>query len=294
MNEKRFLIFLILIRWIAKVRPIGGSYYLAKKLGKWFSPRLQENEQLSYNLTRSHFSVERIQSEIMRYHQHAAINYLHSHLYSKMNAKWLERYIVVEGLEHLERPKGQGILVLSAHQHHLMMLGVAFGLAKQRVFPVLLDPKETVPHFLESYYTMAISESEKHYQGGKYLLVGLRPSYTREIYRRLSQGDIVISANDFPKSIAPKRRHDISFFGQSISCPVGTMEIALKTKAKCVMAFVSTGFDMPFKVTISSLDYAEDESALETIVNAYGNQLEQNIRSDPAAWEGWKWGDLYQ
>lgn len=284
------------MRLISIIRPLSLSYFLAKLAGRFFSARLNENVQLSHNMsnalatgTQDKYDIE---TEIYHYHQHAAINYLNSFLYKKMNQSWLENIIIVEGLEYLSRESEQGLLVLSAHQHHLMLLGAAFGLTGHKTFPVLMDPKETVPAYLEQYYDMAISDSEKLYNGGKYMLVGFKPSFTREIYRNLKSGDIVISANDFPKDIAPKRRKNIPFYGQHISCPVGTIEIAIKTGAKIVTAFVTQSLDLPFKVTIAPLDY--DEKNITSIVAAYGKELEKNILREPAAWEGWKWGGLFE
>jgi lauroyl/myristoyl acyltransferase len=291
-TQIKYLLFLKIIHGLSRIRPIALGYMLARITGKYFSPRTKENQTIYKNLLLAGLPDEQAKVEVNKFHQHAAINYLHSYLFKKMNQKWVGQHIIINGLEHINRGEDEGLLILSSHQHHLMMLGTALGVSGEQIFPILMAPEETVPAFLEHYYNMAIANSEKQYNGGKYLLVKLKPTYTRNIYRVLKNGGIVISANDFPDNIAPKRRTKINLIKREISCPTGTIEIALKSKTKFVSAFVTQGLHPPFVIDILPID--PNIPTVESITNIYSKHLNHNIQSAPAAWEGWKWDNLYQ
>lgn len=283
--------FLFLIKCISHIRPYSLSYRLACYAADFISPRHLEDDILNSHFRQCGLNTAESSKILKLYHRYAAVNYLNTFLYRKMDRHWLGRYISFDGLHHLQRPSDQGILVLTAHQHCLMMLGVAFGLNGNRTYPVLMDPDETVPDELKPYFDKAIADSQHHYNGGEYILVRFGPSYTRNIYRIFEQGDMLISANDFPKNIAPKRRINIPFYNQSISCPTGTIEIALKSGAKIVTAFISGGINEPFNIKIRPI--SDDEPSLKSIMNQYGIYLNNVVQSDTGSWEGWKWHELF-
>ncbi len=283
--------FLFWIKCISHIRPYSLSYRIASYAADFISPRHLEDDTVNSHFQQCDFNTPESSHALKRYHRYAAINYLNTFLYPEMDSQWLERYISFDGLHHLQRPSDQGILVLTAHQHCLMMLGVALGLSGNCTYPVLMDPDETVPDELKPYFAKAIAESQRHYNGGEYMLVRFGPSYTRNIYRVFEQGSLLISANDFPKNIAPKRRLDIPFYRKSISCPTGTIEIALKSGAKIVTAFISGGINEPFNIKIRPV--SDDDPSLKSIMNQYGIHLNDALQADAGSWEGWKWHNLF-
>jgi len=290
---KKTIKFINLIKVISTLGPYSFSYKLACLLSDLYSPRHSEDNTVLNNIKNSKIDLrgDSLNTIFKKYHHHIAINYLNTFLYKKLKPNWVSNNISFDGLEHLQRDNKQGILVLTAHQHSLMMLGVAFGLIGNKIHPVLLDPAETVPDSLKAYFKTAIKDSAVHYNNGNYILVRMAPSYTRSIYHTFNQGNMIISANDFPKNIAPKRRIDIPFFEQHISCPTGTIEIALKTQSKIVTAFISKGINTPFHISIKPISLKEKN--LNDIVQQYGSHLQQAIETDIGAWEGWKWDNLF-
>jgi lauroyl/myristoyl acyltransferase len=227
------------------------------------------------------------------YLDNAAVNHLNTYLYRAMDESWLERKIVISGAWHLRQAyaRGKGVLVLSGHQHSLMLLGVTIGLMNYPINAILMDPAVSVPPFLSHYADRAFQDSSRHYNGGRYFYVNYGKSYARPIYRALQAGQVVVSANDFPKSLAPKRRLPISFFNKQISCPTGSVEIALNCQSTILSAFIrwvrGRGFIVSFNPVMDSGD-------LPTIMKAYGAELEAAVFQDPGGWEGWKWPDLLE
>lgn len=221
---------------------------------------------------------------------HASANTLNTYLYGSMRREWLGSRIEVRNLTHLRTAfeRGRGVLVLSGHQHSLMLLAVTLGLLKLPTHAILMDPKLTVPEFLERYGDRAVRDSSLHFNGGGYIFVDYGGAFVRPVYRALEAGHVVLSANDFPASLAPKRRQVLPFLGRSISCPTGSVEIANKSGAAVVPSFIKRENG---RLVIEF--HAELHGDTQNMMTAYGSLLESTVRADPGGWEGWKWSDVF-
>lgn len=221
---------------------------------------------------------------------HSAANTLHTYLYSSMNRDWLGRVIAVRGEVHLRAAHARlaGVLVLSGHQHSLMLLAVTIGLLGFPIHPILMDPKLTAPDFLAAYAERAVRDSSAQYNGGSYVLVDYSGASVRPVHRALHAGHVVLSANDFPASLAPKRRLMLPFLGRRISCPTGSVEIAIQNGAAIVPGFIKREHG---RLLIEF--HPELQGDTETIMHAYAKLLESTVRADPGGWEGWKWHDVF-
>lgn len=295
MNQKQaYAIFLPLLSLLAALLPTRLACIFAAELGRRASPRRAELGTVLANLRRAYpEDLARQRKAAASYLRNAGMHMLSTYLYRRMDAACIGNGIELIGREHLERARaqGQGVLILSAHQHHLIRLGVSFGLAGYRVSPVLMDPTETVPDYLSSYMSRAITDSQQLFGGGHYLLVRFAPTFVRDIYRLLSQGEIVISANDFPENIAPKRRVRLPFISATtLSCPVGTVEIALANQASFVSAFIVWQGAGRFRIEIRPIDPA---GGVTSVMEQYVAHLRATVEQDPGGWEGWKWGNLF-
>ena len=113
-------------------------------------------------------------------------------------------------------------------------------------------------------------------------------AFVRPVYRALQAGRVVLSANDFPASLAPKRRQILPFLGRTISCPTGSVEIAIQSRAAIVPGFIRRE-----QGCLVLEFYPELRGDTQSIMCAYGKLLEATVRADPGGWEGWKWSDLF-
>lgn len=269
------------------------AYAAACMLARMTSPRRGEKGVVHEHMARCRDALPITPDAGWRaYMDHATANSLNTYMYRQMDRGWLGDFIQVRGEEHL-RPafaKGKGVLVLSAHQHSLMLLGVTIGLLNYPIHAILMDPAVSVPDFLKDYAQRAIEDSSAHYNGGGYIFVDYQKTFVRPVFRALQGGRVVVSANDFPRSLAPKRRLTMPFLGQRISCPTGSVEIALQCGAPIVPAFIRRmpdgGFLVEFHPEIESLDVTE-------IMKRYAGYLAATVAADPGGWEGWKWADLF-
>ncbi len=279
------------VRAIAYLRPAGLAYAAGYVWARVASPRRAEWELVQRQMRSCAPELAKpVGQGWDDYVWHAAANSLNTYLYSSMSRDWLGGAIEVRGLAHLRaaHERGAGVLVLTGHQHSLMLLGVALGLLEFPTHAILMDPKLTVPDFLEPYTERAIRDSSAHYNGGGYFFVDYNGAFVRPVFRALQAGRVVVSANDFPASLAPKRRQELPFLGRKISCPTGSVEIALQTGAAIVPAFVRRENG---RLLVEF--HPELHGDTESIMRAYGKLLEATVRADPGGWEGWKWGDVF-
>lgn len=290
-QQYNYLKYLAGIQVCANLRPIRLKYAAAYALTKVLSPRRTEVELVKAQmLSCANDLTKGVEESWQDYLWHASANTLNTYLYRTMNSGWLGSAIEVRGTSYLHDAfeRRRGVLVLSGHQHSLMLLAVALGLLKLPTHPILMNPQLTVPPFLERYATRAVQDSSFHFNGGKYIFVDYEGAFVRPVYRAFVDGHVVLSANDFPASLAPKRRQILPFLGQHISCPTGSIEIANSCRAAVIPGFARRG---PHGLVIEF--HQELSGSTEEMVRAYGGILEETVRADPGGWEGWKWPDVF-
>lgn len=290
-QQQNYRQYLAGIRACAYLKPIRLKYKAAYALTRALSPRREEVSLVKSQMLSCANSLSKGVEECWQdYLWHASTNTLNTYLYRDMHPGWLGSVIEVRGASHLHDAieRRRGVLVLSGHQHSLMQVAVTLGLMKLRTHPILMDPQLTVPEYLEDYATRAVRDSSLHFNGGNYIFVDYGGAFVRPVYRTLSDGQVVLSANDFPASLAPKRRLVMPFLGRYISCPTGSVEIANSCSAAVVPGFVKRG-----KHGLAIEFHKELSGSTEDMMRAYAGILEETVRADPGGWEGWKWPDVF-
>ncbi len=295
MSPRHFRYFLALISALTRIRPLSLAYNLAAYTASHVSLREEEMLLVRDRLTACAPSISCNGNPALwatAYRENMGVAALNTYLFREMTPDWLGRRIHVLGEAHLQSALSQnkGLLILTAHQHHLVFLGVAMGLLGLKTNPILLDPSLTVPDFLEPYMGRMLGDSERLFNGGRYLIVDLQNQFIRQIYRVFEAKEIIISANDFPNDLAPKRRIDFPFLNQNISIPYGSIKIAVEHEVQIVSAFLHWRGGDQFVLSFTPIDSA---SVLD-ISATYTRQLEQAVKTDPGGWEGWKWGALFR
>ena len=295
MSPRHFHYYLALISALTRVRPLSLAYRLAAYTACNFSPREEEMLLVQDRLSACAPSIACSGNPALwatAYRKNMGVAALNSYLFRDMTSDWLGQRIHVSGEAHLQTAlsKNKGLLVLTAHQHHLVFLGVAIGLLGLKTNPILLDPSMTVPDFLKPYMGRMLGDSERLFNGGRYLIVDLHNQFVRQLYRAFEAGEMIISANDFPNDLAPKRRFDFPFLNQNISIPYGSIKIAVEQGAQIVSAFLHWRGGDQFVLSFTPID----ATSVSDISAAYTRQLEQAVKTDPGGWEGWKWGALFR
>ena len=285
--------YLKIVALISHIRPFSVAYHLVAILTNHFSPRESEMPLVAQKINASTPSLNTYTPEVclQSYRQNIGVATLNTYFFHKMTQDWLNRRIKVTGEDHFRTAIHQkrGILVLSAHQHHLVFLGVTLGLLGLKINPILLDPDLTVPDSLSKYMDRMLKDSEHHFNGGNYILVDFQNRFIRKIYRLLAKGEVIVSANDFPNDLAPKRRIRFPFLSQSISIPYGSIKIAIEQGALITTAFIRWHGKDRFSLDIRPIE----EKTVEDVCKVYVNRLQETVINDPGGWEGWKWQALF-
>ncbi len=286
--------YLSMLSTIARLPWPVLSYPLARQVSRYFHFRFGEKHQVMHNFRLTALAEKRDAELFWRsYLDNLSIGYLNTFYYHKMDAQWLEQHVEIQGQELLEQASRsrQGVLFLSAHQHYLIFVCVLIGLLKYRIHGILFDPENTVPPALKQFNDMLMKDSADHFNGGKYLLVNYKNANIRPLIRAFEHGDVLVSANDFPKSLSPKRRMTFPFLGKQISCPMGTVMLAKKTHSKIVFGYVKYLSRGRFQLIIKPMK----ETATEAEIMAqYAGYLQDAITDTPGSWDGWKWGDVFE
>lgn len=130
--------------------------------------------------------------------------------------------------------------------------------------------------------------AEKHLNGGDIILV--KPQrMMRSILRAFDKNHLVISANDFPEVFDDKNRKDFPFLSTSLSCPTGTVKLAVRKKIPIVAAYLNWLGGSRFELVIRPVSDGSDEIKVKQVMSRYLSVLELTVQNQPGIWEGWKW-----
>ncbi len=226
----------------------------------------------------------------LRYLDNVGVNTLNTSRYRHLSPAVLGRTVMIRGKELLERAlaKERGVLLLTAHQHCLILFNACIGLLGHPVDVILRDPAATTPDFLTGHMDQTLADSARHFNGGQYLQVDYRHRSIRSLLRALEQGHILISANDLPGHLAGKRRMTVPFLGHSLSLVTGSVELALQRHVPILAGFIRWEKNNRFTIDLQEVPVQD----LAGVMACYGHLLEQAVQKDPGGWEGWNWQGL--
>ena len=130
--------------------------------------------------------------------------------------------------------------------------------------------------------------AEQLLSGGEIILV--KPQrLARPILRAFDQGHLVVTANDFPGVFDDKNRKDFSFLNTTLSCPTGTVKLAVKKNIPIVAAYLNWLGGGRFEMVIKPVSDGEETIDVKQAMTRYLTVLETAVQNQPGLWEGWKW-----
>jgi len=288
----RYKIFLRFLDFQQRVLPTSLAFSLAARSAEYFSPHRKLQTVISGGMRNA---LDLPESELatlwQRYLRHTGTADLITFLYKRMTPDWVGRYIHINSDFDVDAclHSGRGLFLMTYHNHYPLFLTAITGLMGYKTYMVAMDFKGAplyphMPYFAEKYYI----DSAKLFKGGRYLFITdnvLPVRHVRTLHKALSNGHIVVSANDFPSPFPSKRNMDIEIFGRRYACPVGSLQVALKEKAMLAVGWARATGQGQFQVDIHALQ----GDTLEEVMADYLRQLHNMIKIDPALWEGWKW-----
>lgn len=287
---QRYRRFLSILGWLSYA-PGRYRYHLAGYTARYFSPQRYELAYKFPRVIKSCYPNGELDPNAvwLRFLHHTGAASLNTFRFAKMNPDWLKNHVKIVDHANLAATykQGKGVLVMTYHNHHTMLFLSCIGMLGFPLYTIANDPKNTPLYpMLKKWATLFYENTEAHFSGGQYCYVQDEASMStlRIIAKVLRQGNILCSLNDFPTSNAVDH-YDLQLFGQNITCPVGSIKMALRQQSPIVVGWIRWLAKEEFVLELHPIT-AND---IAGVMSQYQQYLYQLIQTDPGNWEGWGW-----
>lgn len=273
----RFCIRFIPLLWIYRLGKIGGSllFLISKQKRLILSDELK---QVFPDLNAKSINII-VKDSFANY----CMSELEVLLYPEINKEYISKHISMEGMEHLEKAlsHGSGVLLLQAH----------FG-AFQMVLPILghcgyvINQISASASLWKSHATSAIQkialDRKAQYENRlpiKHFPVGNIP---RPLFMALRRNEIVGITSD---GGAARKTVEVRFLGRTANFPQGVADLALKTGAVIVPAFIITGKNLfhrlVFHPPLEKKNHSDPSAEAAAIMQDFADILSDYVRRYP-------------
>ncbi len=284
--------FLAYRRFIGLLRPLARlpwalAYPSAGWLARYFSPYRQQRDTI-LPAFQACLALEP-QSARQAWHRYLAqhgVFVLNGDLYRRMDLSWIRRHVEIRGEDCLQAMKDSpGGLVLTWHSHHHHALFCVLGLLGLELRVIAQSAESSPAHaWLGKEMEKLHADTRRHFGRGDYLFFTPPENVIRPVLRALDQGQWVVSLND--NLIAPgKRSVEINLLGRCMTCPAGSLELALRAGAPIFLALFYWRGGGRFVLELARLEPADTQQMMQ----AYFDFLAVRLRRHPDIWEGWQW-----
>lgn len=215
-----------------------------------------------------------------------------STFYAGKDINWIKQcQLEVLGADVIKdaHQQGKGVLVMTYHHHFNMLFCNLMATLGLSVTTIAMDDRggDGYRNF-SSRVNRIYHHAERLLNGGDIILVKPQ-SQVRPILRAFEKNHLVITANDFPEVFDDKNRKDLPFLGTTLSCPTGTVKLAVKKNIPIVASYLDWDGDDRFKLVIRLVSDGAEDMTVDTAMTRYLAVLTNMIEEDPGLWEGWKW-----
>jgi lauroyl/myristoyl acyltransferase len=285
--------FLHRLRWIAKIKPLSLAYQLAILTAHYQSPHIGNALQVRQNITHC-LGEQFAQSGWQQFIQHTGVANCNIFRMRYITQQWLKKHITIVGkwdfTQGLQTDKPT--IFMTYHNHHPFLFTVSISMLGRLIRTLAMNPKDSpvYPYFADIYDQYFI-DCEAHYHGGQFVLVDANTplTATRSIAQTLKNKQIVITLNDVFNPYAEKRSMDLAFYHSQLTCPTGSVAMALRYDADFVAGWVRWVGGDKFTLELYPIDSSQ---GVEGIMQQYIYYLQVMLQQDAGLWEGWKFFDF--
>ncbi len=204
--------------------------------------------------------------------------------YRSLTPQFLSQEVQIDDPMTFARAVGTGGVILSYHCHHQNTLTALFGLAGATISPLAASEKSSSLYSVIGPYIHRVNDdSAIHFCGGRYLFVDRERESLRISHRALVNGELVLALCDQHASEVASPL--LSLFNRRIAPPVGAMRLALRLNVPCYAAILFPK-EKSWQLYIRQLPV---KHGLEALAQSYLAALEDWVRVEPSAWQGWDW-----
>lgn len=293
----KFKFSILVSKFLGLILPYGSGNQIAAKIIKYIHPLLADKKKKNLpKLTQLLQSPEAAYAAWNAYQRHAALSHHHVSYYLRDDQKWVSQCRVdFKGTEYIQQALelNKGVLVMNYHQHYTLLFFVLLGRLGYPITAIAMDPKESPLYKSFSQKSDQMNNNiASHFNSGSFAFV--KPNgFIRPIIRALENQHLVITVNDFPDPFSENKRITLPFMGAEISCPTGSVEIAIKKKTPIVIAYLRWKEKNHFEIIIepisNTLSMQENLLTTQHVMQRYISILEEIVKKEPSLWEGWQW-----
>jgi lauroyl/myristoyl acyltransferase len=290
---RRYHRFLSVLRQTARYLPPRYGYPFAARLARYFSPHRDPAICGHVHHIAQQCVAHLSHSPPQVWHSmlnHIGVSHLNIFRIAQLDQDWLAQSVTIHcDFDIKETLKNRGLFLMTYHNHHNFLFTVAIGLLlKHRIRTLAMSPEiSPIYPYISDIYQNYFTDCERFYHGGEFLYVkeNTSPQSVRAVSKTLKAGDIVISLNDIFNPYAEKRTRHFDFLGQPLPCPVGTVELAIRTGAAMAAGSIRWLGGERFELTLFALP---TEQGVDAVMSAYLAGLHRLITLDAGVWEGWR------
>jgi lauroyl/myristoyl acyltransferase len=281
-ESKKYLRLFRIAEQATKYLPAGLAYTIMRYNAMIFSPDRGKIETKKISRIMG-LPLWKARIVWYKYLQNQGIFFANIFLHKTMDQHWLTKHVRIENQELLSILKDTGGLVLTWHTQYQHTLAVILGLSGLKINALALAPEESSFYIhLKKYIDLLHNESEKKFSG-RYIFYRQNHIFKRQLYRVLSNQQVLISLND---NIADSNRSvSVTLLKQKVDIMHGTVDVALNLK-KPIIAALPFFSGNNFILKLKQLDTSQD---VQTIMQTYMTVLDTEIQKQPELWEGWHW-----
>lgn len=212
------------------ILPVKTVIFLGRTLGTLVFHIDRKHRDIAYKnlrLTLSHEkSIPQLKKILKSNFQNFGMNLAETLMIPKVDKKYVQRYIEIEGEENLKAAlkKQRGALLLSIHMGSWEVGFVAVGILGLKLYILVEEQRKNL--LLDKFLNQL-----RQSKGIRILRVG---SQMREIHRILRENKIVVLVADH----GIKEGIPVEFFGRKASTPTGAIKLALKLDIPILPAYI--------------------------------------------------------
>jgi len=260
--------------------PISFGLWIGRRIGQLAYYANRKRRSIAYRNLKAAFGAELSQSDIKgiikRMYQNLAQMLVEVLTFPRINKKYIDKYVAIDGIEHLEAAvkRGKGIIFLTGHFGNWELCSVA---GAARGYPSLVLAREQKLFRLND-----LLNEYRELMGCKVIKKGFA---LRDILLALRNNSIIGMLVD---QDAGKKGVFVDFFGRKTSTAHGPMSFALKTDATILPTFMVRQKGPYHKASIRApleIEKTEDQKAnIRNGLQEFANMLESYIRKYPDQW----------
>jgi len=254
---------------------IQGVEYLQRQLGSLFSPLPME--------------------EIVRLtHLVRLVRESDTYALIRMNRTNMNKYFVIEGLEHIEKAHqyGKSVALVGGHLGSNYTMWIALGFLGHVVYTIAraVDHSNATPFARQAYMTLTYWITSRKWPG-QYLMADSAGHFPRgflfkELDRIFKRMGICFLAIDFPSRLYAGKMEEVMFLGKKARLPISFIRWAVKQKIELltVQDLVEfNGKEIIRRIRIGPPLMGINENEM---LQDYANRLSELICREPWQWMG--------